>query len=212
MYIVPSILALSEQDYQKKINQIKMSDLTPDGRLHIDLMDYMFVPNRSIAPSVIGEYPISLKKEVHLMVKYPENWIDDLIGQVDRIIIHTEEASGIAERIAHIRNHGKEVGLAINPETSLEKLDPFMSTIDCVLVMSVHPGFSGQSFLRESLLRVEQLKALQSLGHFEIGVDGGVNARNVHELQDAGADYVTVASALFEGDFNENYQKIYKLI
>jgi ribulose-phosphate 3-epimerase len=212
MYIVPSILALSEQDYQKKINQIKMSEMPSEGRLHIDLMDYMFVPNRSIAPSVIGEYPISLKKEGHLMVKYPENWIDDLIELVDRIIIHIEEISGIVERIAHIKNHGKEVGLAINPETSLEKLDPFMSTIDCVLVMSVHPGFSGQSFLRESLLRIEQLKALKSLGKFEIGVDGGVNVHNVQELKEAGADYVTVASALFEGDLNENYQKIHKLI
>src|SRR5260221_2159154 len=157
--LIPAILATTEQEYKDKLKKIEDSESLKEGWVQIDLMDNKFVQNQSIKAKVVAKYPTSLKIEAQLMVEYPENWIDELVKtKVDRIVFPVEDAEGIEEKIQHIKNHGKQVGLSLNPETAVEKLTPYLGTIDGVLVMSVHPGFGGQKFIPQSLAKIKFLK------------------------------------------------------
>lgn len=206
MQIIPAILATSEEEYREKLNRLKtivpsgpvVSIVEPiEGWVQIDLMDNKFVQNQSIGPEIIAKYPTKFRIEAQLMVEYPENWIDELVKiPVARIIFPVEDDEGINERINHIKNHGIEVGLSINPETPIEKLEPFADKIDVVLVMSVAPGFGGQEFIPVSLEKVRKLK---SMGWpVKIEVDGGINEDVMNDLQEAGADRVVTGSHLWE--------------
>lgn len=209
--IIPAILATSEKDYQDKLNKIISSGAFQDGWIQIDLMDNKFVQNRSISPEVIGKYPADLKLEAQLMVEYPENWIDELIkAKVDRIVFPVEDNSGIDQRIKHIKNHQLQVGLSINPQTPVAKVEPFVATIDLILVMSVEPGFGGRPFITDSINKVRQVK-----NHgwpVKIEVDGGINEEVVGQLVEAGADYLVIGSHLVEGDIDENLERIWEKI
>ena len=149
------------------------------------------------------------------MVKYPENWIDELVKiPVQRIVFPLEDNQGVEERIKHINSHNIEVGLSLNPETSISKLDPFASMIDLVLVMSVHPGFGGQEFIPETLGKINECSRLRSNNNsdFVIEVDGGINESVVKNLVNAGADNLVIGSRLLEGDIEENVEKIWDAI
>lgn len=209
--IIPAILATNEQEYQEKLNEIVSSGAFEDGWVQIDLMDNKFVQNASISPQIISKYPTNLKLETQLMVEYPESWIDELVkAKVGRIVFPVEDDAGILERINHIKNHQIEVGLSINPETVIEKITPFVGTIDLVLVMSVAPGFGGQQFILKSIDKVRQIK---SQGWpIKIGVDGGINEAVVKDLVEAGADYLVIGSHLVEGDIDENLERIWEKI
>lgn len=208
LQILPAILATTEEEYKRKLTQIETSFALFNGWVQIDLMDNKFVQNQSIGLDIIAKYPTKeLRIEAQLMVEYPENWIDDLVKtHVDRVVFPVEDLAGIENRIQHILNHEKEVGLSINPETPIEKLDPFLGTINTVLVMSVHPGFGGQEFIPDSVERVRQIKQLGV--PIRVGVDGGVNISNAAELAKAGADYLVMGKALLEGEIDENLRNI----
>lgn len=205
MRIIPAILAKSEKEYKDKLQKIENSNQF--DWVQIDLMDNKFVQNKSITSDVIKRNPVKIKMEAQLMVEYPENWVDDLIQVgVNRIVLPLEDTDSLDDTITHIKNHQIEVGLSLNPETEVEKVMSFLDRIDLVLVMSVHPGFGGQTFIPESIEKVERLKKLG--GDFEIEVDGGINEDYVSDLIKAGADNLVIGSHLIEGDINENIQKI----
>ena len=210
--IIPAILATTEEEYQKKIHQIEDSGLFKDSWVQIDLMDNKFVQNKSVGPNVIVKYPINSKLEAHLMVEYPENWIDELVKtNIDRIIFPVEDSEGVEERIQHIKNHGKQVGLSINPETPEKKLEPFIGLVDLILVMSVHPGFQGQEFIIEVLEKASEIKKLNP--NMVVEIDGGVNQDNVRQILDAGVDNLVIGSGLFEYDnLEEGLEKIWEKI
>lgn len=206
--IIPAILATTEEDYKKRIQQIEESSLFEGKWVQIDLMDNKFVQNKSVSPEIIAKFPTKLRLEAHLMVEYPENWIDELVKtNVDRIIFPVEDIEGVKERINHIRNHGKQVGLSINPETSVSDLEPFLDEIDIVLVMSVHPGFQGQNFLPEVLSKIEEIK--QKRDDLSVEVDGGISEETAKQVIDAEADYLVIGSTLFKyGNLKEGLERI----
>lgn len=213
--IIPAILATDEDTYKQKLDRIVDSGAFEDGWVQIDLMDSKFVENQSVEPEIVGKYKSPLKLEAQLMVAYPEGWIDELINAgVNRIVFPVEDEAGIGERIGHIKNHQIQVGLSLNPETDIEKLEPFLDTIDVVLIMSVHPGFGGQEFLPETIERVKELARLRQRAdlNYRIEVDGGINDFVAPDLVQAGADNLVIGSHLIEGDIDENLEKIWEAI
>ncbi len=210
--ILPSVLAITDHEYQQKIEKIEASGEFEDGWLHVDFADNEFVPNQTVGTDVLKKFPTNLHVETHLMVKKPDEWIHELIESgVERIIIHLEtlEDSKLLERI---KRESVEVGLAVKLETPVAKLEPFVDTIDTVLVMTIHPGFSGQEFLEEGFEKIKEVSRLRSKSkkEFKIEVDGGVTAENIPELAKLGVDGVVMASHLLEGDIDENLEKIWE--
>ena len=209
--IIPAILATIETEYQEQLTKIQESGDFTGGWVHIDLMDNKFVQNASIRPEIIAKHPANLKLEAHLMVEYPENWIDGLVKvPVGRIIFPVEDEAGIENRIEHIKGHELTVGLSINPETAVDLLKPFIELIDLVLVMGVHPGKQGQEFIPGTLEKIKELVKLriQTGASFMIEVDGGISPENAKLIKDAGAGSVVVGSHLTKGDIDENLAKI----
>ncbi len=201
MKIIPAILATAEEDYKNHLEKLEESGLFE--WVQIDLMDKKFVQNESIKVSVIDKYPTELKLEAHLMVEYPENWIEELVKVgVDRIIFPVEDSEGILERIQHIKNHEKTVGLSVNPGTAVDLLEPYLDQIDLILIMSVHPGFQGQEFLGESIEKIEKIRQrlVQRDLRVKIEVDGGISEDNIASVFEAGADVVAIGSSLLKYD------------
>ena len=209
--IIPAILATTAEDYKQKLEKIMACPELAEGWVQIDLMDNKFVQNKSISPEVIAKYITKLKIEAQLMTQYPENWIDELVKiKVNRIVFPIEDEEGIKERIKHIKNHGIEVGLSVNPQSSVGKVEPFVATIDLVLIMSVNPGFGGQQFIMQTIDKVKEAAQLRSRNeNLVIEVDGGINEQVVKELVEAGVDNLVVGSSLLEGDIEENLQKFW---
>lgn len=213
--IIPAILSISEADYDRDIARYKASKSFQDGWIHIDFMDNVFVPNKSIDALATAKYPTPLYKEAHIMVAHPKQWVDDLIkANFERIIFHVEVEDDKNECIDYIKSKGVQVGLAINNATSLEKLEPFLGKVDMVLVMSVVPGFQGQPFIPESLNRIKELVRRRAEGNFsfKIGIDGAVRDDNIREIVEAGVDFVTVGSYLLNGDIDENLENLRRRI
>ncbi len=212
--IIPAILATNKEDFQKDLSNLLNSKNLSTGWVHIDFLDNIFVPNKSITPEDIEEIDFgNLKKEAHLMVKKPAEWIKKL-KNFSRIIIHVETAT--KEDIFTIKESGIEVGLAINPETPLDKLDPFIKYIDTILVMGVHPGFQGQSFIPETLNKIREIKnkypASRQGGNIKIEVDGAVKDTNAKDIVDSGCDILISGSFLINGNPDENLARLTKTL
>lgn len=208
--IIPSILSVTEEEYRRDVARYKMAHSFREGWMHIDFMDDEFVPNKSIEPEVISKYPINLHKEAHPMASRPLEWIDSLItAEFERIIIHIE-AEDVDKTLDYIKEKGLEAGLAINIETPIEKLEPLISKITTILVMSIEPGFQGQPFIPESL---DKIKEIKSKGwSVRVGVDGAVKDTNIKDIISAGADFVIVGSFFLKGDIDENLENIWEII
>lgn len=209
--IVPAILDKTPQDFQKHVQQLKESDSFQEGWVHIDFADNKFVPNHTIGIDIAQKFPISLKKEAHLMVAHPLQWVDGLQkAGFDRVVFHFESEDDIGEVIGAVKAAGMEAGVAINPETPIESLGPFNDRIDQVLVMGIIPGFQGQPFISET---IEKIKALKSRNWpVTISIDGAVRDTNAKELVDAGVDQLVSGSFLLTGDIDENAEKIWQAI
>ncbi len=214
--IIPAILSTREEDYSRDINRYQSNNVFNKGWVHIDFMDNKFVPNQSIEPKVIGKYPISMKKEAHLMVKDFDSWIQELEKvNFERIIIHFEasDESRIRDGILYLKNHGIESGLAFNPSTGIEKVTPFLSDLDLVLIMGVEPGFQGSPFVENTYDRVKKMIKLKKGNTLpKIVVDGGVRDSNAKQLVASGVDYLIVGSFLLKGNIDENFEKLKKTI
>lgn len=198
--IAPSILAA---DFANLGDEVK--DICSGGAdyVHVDIMDGAFVPNISFGSAVmksLNRYT-SIPYDVHLMIENPDNHLEDFItDRTEFITVHYEACNHIHRTLSHIREAGVKAGVSINPGTSVNSLEAILPFVDLVLVMSVNPGFGGQSFIMESIDKVKKLaEKRKNRGYnFMIEVDGGVNKNNCRVLKDAGCDILVAGSAIFK--------------
>lgn len=209
--IIPAVLAISEEQYQLDLYKLERSEALKNGWVHIDFIDGVFLPNKTIEAKETNKHPTTLQKEAHLMVEHPKNWIEDLVKtEFKRVFFHMEVGSDIESCINEIKKAGMEAGLVLKHETALSRLDPFISKIDAVLLMSVVPGFQGQPFIEGSLNKVRQLKL--KYPQVRVGIDGAVKDTNIKQIVEAGVDYVCVGSFLVKIDPEESLEKLWEAI
>lgn len=209
--IIPAILAVSQEQYENDLAQLEQSQSLKDGWVHIDFADNIFVPNKTISPLETAKITSNLKKEAHLMVAHPQDWIEDLIkADFKRVLFHLETGDSVKDCINEIKKKGLEAGLVLKHETPIEKLEPFINEIDTVLLMSVVPGFQGQEFIEDSLNKVKQLKSKQLPAR--IGIDGAVKDTNIKRIVDSGVDFVNVGSFLVKQNTEEGLEKLWEAI
>lgn len=187
----PAILVKDREELLEHIEKVKPSVKT----VHIDIMDNIFVPNKTVGLESLTNLPSGISYEFHWMVKDPENWISRVPGK-HMHLVHVETISDWTE-IEKARADGARIGLAINPPTPIEELYPYINDkkIDHVLVMTVNPGFSGQKYIKEVELKVNTLRA--KFPKLEIEVDGGINQETSERASEAGANILAAASAIF---------------
>lgn len=206
--VVPSVLTKDYDELERKIRILeKLTDV-----IQIDIMDGKLVPNISLGADEVKKADPKSKLEIHLMVKNPKAYIKPFadIGAF-RAIFHIESDDDPLEVIKEIKDHNMEPGIAINPPTPVEKIIPFISLINVVLVMGVNPGFQGQKFIPETLDKVRTIKKIRP--DVLIELDGGVNPEISPMLIDAGVDILNVGSFLFrEGDVKENWELMQRTI
>ncbi|NOR86850.1 MAG: ribulose-phosphate 3-epimerase [Bacteroidales bacterium] len=201
--ISPSLLSA---DFANLETDIKMLEEGGAHLLHIDVMDGHFVPNITIgAPVVAAINKVStIPLDVHLMIENPGNYVDDFIDAgADYLTIHVEAAPHLHRVLQQIKARGIKAGVSLNPHTSLSTIENVLGDIDMVLIMSVNPGFGGQSFIPQALNKVKQLKQmLKDSGndHVEIEIDGGVKLDNIKEVANAGVDVFVSGSGIFKAD------------
>ena len=206
--ISPSILSA---DFSQLGNEIKRLEDGGADMIHVDVMDGHFVPNLTIGPPVIKTLRnyTKLPFDVHLMIapvhKYIKNYAE---AGADIITIHPEATDNLKESINHIKELGKKVGVSLNPNTKIDIIKEFFSEINLILIMSVHPGFGGQKFMPEVLVKIKELKKIKDKQNFnfDIEVDGGINFDNSKLAIEAGANILVSGTTIFKNN-NGNIKK-----
>ena len=212
--IAPSLLAA---DFARVGEQLKEIESVGVKYLHLDVMDGIFVPSISFGMPVIE----SLRKssdmifDVHMMVIDPERYIEVIKKSgADIITIHVEACKDVAGTLKAIRELGARPAISINPKTPVAELVPFLPYVDMVLIMSVEPGFGGQSFIENSYAKLREIAEIRRENNmnFLIEVDGGVNASNIKAVAECGADILVAGSAVFKNNAGENAKTLMELI
>jgi ribulose-phosphate 3-epimerase len=213
--IAPSILSA---DFARLGEQVREAEAAGADWIHVDVMDGHFVPNITIGPLIVRALrPVTrLPLDVHLMIEHPERYLADFAeAGADWITVHVETCPHLHRTIQQIKELGCKAGVTLNPGTPLSSLEAILPAVDLVLIMSVNPGFGGQSYIPASTHRISRLRGmLNSIGSpAEIQVEGGVNKSTIAEILRAGATVLVVGSAVFNerAPVTENIRQLREL-
>ncbi len=199
MIVAPSMLSADFGNLKRDVEMVNESEA---GLFHLDIMDGVFVPNISYGFPVVKSIAKAARKpmDAHLMIVDPDRYVSQFADMgVEYLSVHYEACTHLHRSLTNIRNLGMKAGVALNPHTNVQLIEDVLDCCDFVLIMSVNPGFGGQSFIPRAVEKVRTLKAMiQARGlNTLIEVDGGVNFDNVKILAEAGADIVVAGSTVF---------------
>lgn len=197
--IAPSILA---SDFSRLGEEIAKVEKAGADMIHIDVMDGHFVPNITVGPPVVKSLRnvTCLPFDVHLMIEEPENYIDSFIDAgADIISVHVETCPHLDRIIRKIKMRGKKAAVAVNPATSLSTLDWILADLDMVLLMTVNPGFGGQSYISSMTWKIRELENILTSRKLktDIEIDGGIDLGNIYEVTEAGANVIVMGSTIY---------------
>ena len=200
--IAPSMLAADFSNLKSEVNMINNSEA---DWLHLDIMDGLFVPNISFGIPVVKAIKKHTQKplDIHLMIEKPDRYIQEFKEAGANILtIHFEACNHLHRTIETIKNENMQAGIAINPHTPIHAIEEVLNNVDLICVMSVNPGFGGQSFIENTYQKIKILKEKKdaSKSQFLIEVDGGVNQKNAIKLIENGADILVAGSSVFKSD------------
>ncbi|MGL5972207.1 MAG: ribulose-phosphate 3-epimerase [Oscillospiraceae bacterium] len=201
--VSPSILSADFANLESQCNDVILNGA---DMLHIDVMDGHFVPNITIGAPVLKSLKNKIPNviyDVHLMIESPLTYVDEFIkAGADIITFHLEVDEDIDNIISKIKSKNKKVGISLKPKTDIEKVYKYLEKIDMVLIMTVEPGFGGQSFMEETLIKIKKLrkKIQEDSLKVDIEVDGGINDKTCQLVKDAGANILVAGSYIFSSD------------
>ena len=200
--LAPSILSA---DFARLLEEVKKVENAGCEYLHIDVMDGHFVPNITLGPAIVKSLRKDIKMvfDAHLMMENPDQYIKEFVDAgCDLIVVHQEACKHLHRTIQNIKSYGIKAGVALNPATPIETIKHVLEEVDMVLIMTVNPGFGGQSFIEGMIPKIKQLKSLidEKGLNVDIQVDGGIKPDNVDKVVKAGANIIVAGSAIFNSD------------
>jgi len=196
--IVPAVLVKTAEELKQRVKEVEPFV----NRIQIDIMDGIFVPNKTIQPEDMKGFKTKLMKEAHLMVEDNEKYVEDFLKLgFDMIIVHYESCKDIPGIIKKVKGRGKKIAIAINPPTPLSAIKEYLDDLDMVLIMTVNPGFSGQEFDPNVMTKIRKLRDMKK--DFDIEVDGGIKVENIKLAAEAGANIFASCSGIYKFEDKE---------